>query len=335
MTIEAVKKLIPLLQGANRILLSTHKQCDGDGLGAELAMGFALKKMGKEVYIVNVDQTPRKYRFLQPEKHIQIYLNDPHIPEDIDLALIFDTNDRRIVEPLFSAVEKNTKNIAFVDHHPVLSSGPQPSRLSWIETNAASTGEMAYDLIHGLGIAIDAKIAEALYTSVTFDTQLYRYIRNSPKSHLIAAELLSHGVDVPKVHRHLFAHQTPNKIAFLASALARIEYSFNLRVAFVRVLSQDLVQFKLDPDDVRDIIDMLMNIENLEAAVIVREDGPGTFKLSLRSKGKIPVLPVAEALGGGGHLYSSGAYVKMDVDPLKEHLMNHFSRALKLLDEKN
>ncbi len=327
-----MRELVKQIQDANTLVLSTHKQCDGDGLGAELAMAFALKKLKKDVHVINVDQTPRKYRFLSPEKHIQIYLNDLKIPDEIDLTLIFDTNDRRIVEPLFSEIEKRSKAIAFVDHHPVLTSGPTPSTDSWIQVQAASTGEMAYELIKALNVPLDTQIAEALYTSITFDTQLYRYIRNSPKSHLIAAELLGHNIDVTKVHRHLFAHQTPNKIAFLASALSRIEYSFNLRVAYVRVLSQDLMQYKLDPDDVRDIIDMLMNIENLEAAVIVREDGPGTYKLSLRSKGKIPVLPVAEELGGGGHVFSSGAYVKMNMNKLKETVMNHFELAFREMD---
>lgn len=323
-----MEKLLELIRKSESIILSTHRQCDGDGLGAELALYFALQKIGKKVKVINLDPTPRKYRFLNPDAHISYFDENPTVNTHADLALIFDTNDERLIQPLFDHFQKNVKQIAFIDHHPILKKGPQPTPESVIDISAASTGEMAYDMIKKLNIPLDANIALALYTSITFDTQLYRYIRNSSKSHLIAAELIGFSINPSEVHRFLFGGQTVNKMAFLGHALNQVEYHCNGRLALLKLHDKDLTKFEMEPDDSRDVIDMLMNIETLEAAAIFREDDTNEYKLSFRSKGKIEVLSIAEALGGGGHIFASGAFVKEDYSSLKEKVLEDLKRKI-------
>ncbi len=309
-------------------MLSTHRQCDGDGLGAELGVYHALKKMGKNVKVINVDKTPRKYRFLSPDQHIQYYETNAELPDNIDLTLIFDTNDERLVEPLYSAIKPKSKIIAFIDHHPILNRGPKPSVESFIDIKAASTGEIAFNIVKGLGVPLDKDISRCFYTSIAFDTQLFRFIRNSARSHEIAAELLHQKIDINDVHRHLFGNQTVQKMAFLAKALGQIEYYCEGRLAVLKLKDADLFHYNLDPDDSRDVIDMLMNIETLEAAALFREDSDNKYKLSLRSKGKIEVLEVAESLGGGGHVFASGASISGDYTLLKKQVIDDLSSLL-------
>jgi phosphoesterase RecJ-like protein len=316
------------IRSAKSILLTTHRQCDGDGLGAELALFHALKAAGKEVQVINVDATPKKYRFLQPDRWIQYFDGDSNVPSQIDLVLVFDTNDQRLIEPLFSVLKKSAKDISFVDHHPILNKGPSPTKGSWIDVTSASTGEMSYRLIKDLGLPINRDVARCLYTSITFDTQLYRFVRNSPMSHRIAAEMMEHGIDTEEIHRHLFGNQTVQKMAFLARALGQIEYFADGKLAVLKLRDQDLFHYNLEPDDSRDVIDMLMNIETLEAAALFREEAPEAFKLSLRSKGKIEVLSVAENLGGGGHAHAAGAFAKGQYEALKEQVVEELTALL-------
>lgn len=324
-----MERILESIQHAQSIILSTHRQCDGDGLGAEMALYFALKKTGKDVRIVNVDETPRKYRYLNPDFHITYYNQTSNLQVKADLCLIFDTNDERLLEPLFSSVLKpGCRKIAFIDHHPILKNGPSPGGESVIDISAASTGEMAYRMIKALGIPLDTDIAKALYTSITFDTQLYRYIRNSPNSHLIAAELLEYPIDPTLIHRHLFGNQTVQKFAFLAKALGQIEYFCDGQLAVLKLRDSDLFHYNLEPDESRDVIDMVMNIESLEAAAMFREDAPGEYKVSLRSKGQIEVLSVAEVIGGGGHVHAAGAFVRGSYDELKNTVVRELSKRL-------
>lgn len=325
-----MRVLADKIKTARSILLSTHRQCDGDGLGAQLAMYHSLKAAGYSVIVVNVDSTPKKYRFLKPDNLIQYFDGNQTLPPQIDVALIFDTNDERLVEPLFGVLKKNSKVLAFIDHHPVLKNGPYPSAESWIDTSCASTGEMSYKLIKYLNLPINKDVARSLYTSITFDTQLYRYVRNSPVSHRIAAEMLELGIDTEEIHRHLFGNQTVKKMAFLAKALGQIEYFADGRLAFLKLKDTDLLHYDLEPDDSRDVIDILMNIETLEAAALFREDAPNEFKVSLRSKGRFEVLSVAEKIGGGGHIHAAGSYCKGNFENLKSSIVNDL---LKLLND--
>ncbi len=316
-----VDSLVRRINAAQSVLLSTHKQCDGDGLGALLALYHGLRKSGKKVRVLLVDSVPKKYTFLEPERHLETF-DGAHAPiEATDLALIFDTNDRRLLEPLFSAMQEPCREILFVDHHPVLNQGPEPTAGSYIETRAASTGEISYFILKGLGIRMDERIAQALYTSIAFDTQLFRFVRNSVNSHLIAAELLMHITNAEAIHRHLFATHTVEKMKFLAKVLGQIEYFAAGQVAVLKLHAKDLKDHNLDMDDSRDVIDMLMNVTSLQAAALFREDAKNEYKLSLRSKGKLEVLGVAEAFQGGGHMFASGASIRGEYSEIKPKIV--------------
>ncbi len=318
------------IRKANKILLTTHRQCDGDGLGSELAIFHALKKIGKDVRVLNVDGTPKKYDYLSPDEHIEYFDGDYTPVESPDLALIFDTNDRRLIEPLYDVLESKCKEIIFVDHHPVLQEGPAPTKDSVIDIRAASTGELAYDIIMELQIPMDKDIARALYTSIVFDTQLFRYVRNSTRSHEIAIELLKYENEPAEVHRRLFGNFTAPKLKFIAQALSDVDFFDDERLAILHIKTDELREMGLDIDDSRDLIDMIMNIESVQAAAVFREDSPNEFKLSLRSKGIFPILEIAESFGGGGHHYASGASVEGNINDLKVKVLNEMREKLKI-----
>ena len=327
-----VESLARRITAASSIILSTHKQCDGDGLGALLALYHGLRKSGKKVRAILVDAVPKKYFFLEPERYVEIFEDNPPPIETTDLTLIFDTNDRRLIEPLYPALEAKCREILFVDHHPVLNQGPEPTPGSFIDTRAASTGEISYFLLKALGIRIDEPIARALYTSICFDTQLFKFVKNSVNSNLIAAEMLMHVRNAEEIHRHLFSTHTVGKVAFLSKVLGQVEYYGDEQIALLRLNDATLREHGLDMDDSRDVIDMLMNVTSLQAAALFREDAPGEYKLSLRSKGRIEVLGVAEAFQGGGHMFASGAPIKGDYEEIKKKVVQLL---LDRLDVKN
>lgn len=327
-----VDSLVRKIQSVKSVVLTTHKQCDGDGLGAMLGLFHALRKSGHKVRVLAVDRVPTKYAFLEPDRYLEVY-EDNHRPLDkTELALIFDTNDRRLVEPLYKELEAKCKEILFVDHHPVLNKGPEPTPGSFIDTRAASSGEISYFIVKGLGVRLDEKIARCLYTSIAFDTQLFRYVKSSPTSHLICADLLEYERNPEEIHQYLFSTHSVGKVAFLSKMLAKIEFFGNARLAVLKLASQDLIDHDLEMDDSRDIIDMIMNINSLQAAALFREESSGVYKLSLRSKGKIEILGVAEGFQGGGHLYAAGALLVGQYEELKIEVVDQILHRLALPD---
>lgn len=320
------EQIVKDIQAAKTILLTTHRQCDGDGLGAQLGMYHALRALGKNVRVLNVDATPNKYRFLTPDSYIQYFDSHHDVIQDVSLAIVFDTNDYRLLEPLYAEIEKKCQKILFVDHHPVLKTGPEPTAGSVINTMAASTGEMVFDIVKALGAPMNRDIARALYTSIAFDTQLFRYVRNSYRSHEIASELLRYETEPSIIHKHIFGNFTALKYKYLSKVLSEMEFFYKDRLVFLQISSHELSQYGLSADDSRDLVDMMMNIESVQIAVVIREDEIGHFKVSLRSKGHFDVNALAESLGGGGHVFSAGASIKMPGDVLKKKIVEHFAK---------
>lgn len=316
-----MKAIVEKIKQSKNIILSTHKQCDGDGLGAAVATYHALKKMNKNPRLIFLDEVPTRYSFLETDQLIEVYEEGKTKLNNIDLVLIFDTNDKRLVEPLFSKLEEDSTEIIFLDHHPLLENGPQPTKNSYIEINAASTGQIAYDLIELLNVSLDINIARSIYTSIAFDTQLFRYVKSNPKSHAICAKLLEFDFGAEQIHKHLFSNYTVGKLNFLSTILKNVEYAFDNKFAVVRIDKSDLDKNNLEIDNSRDVIDMIMNIETLSAAVLLREEGPGVYKMSLRSKGNLEVLAIAEYFGGGGHLFASGALIKGSFEKIKTEIL--------------
>lgn len=321
--------LIRRIRQAKSIVLSTHRECDGDGLGSQIALYHALRKMGKDVRVLNVDPVPPKYAFLEHESFLEVY-TDSEVPKlEADLALVFDTNDFRQLSGLYDVLKKGCPQVLFIDHHPPLEEGPAPTEGSVINTAAASTGEMVYDMIKALDVELDLLIARALYTSIAFDTQVFRYIRNSPRSHLIAAELLQYPVRPEEIHQKLFCSHTVEKVKFLSQALGKIEYHFDGKLAILHIHAQDLTDHGLTTEETRDVIDTVMNIESLRIAVLFREDQKNLYKVSLRSKAPVEVLSTAEKLGGGGHRFAAGAHYRGEYQELKKLTLESLSPKLK------
>jgi len=322
------KELINIIKESKSIILTTHKMPDGDGLGCEAALFHGLKQMGKNVKIVGVDKPPVRYKFLKALDNIELY-EEIELQNEWDLSLILDTNDRRLLNGLFNQLKENSKHVLFIDHHPLLEDGPQPDAFSLLDETAASTGEIVYRLLKELDVEFNDDIAEALYTSIAFDTQVFKQVRDTSTSHLIGAELLKYEFDSQLIHKNLFANYKKNKAYFLSDIIKKIEFFENDKYAFLSVHENLLKEHGLVVDEVLDVVDFVAGINPVQIAVYHRENKDLTGKLSFRSNNNHSVRPLAESLGGGGHKFAAGAPVVGSAKDIKAKI---HERVLELLD---
>lgn len=294
------------IKSARKIWLSTHKNADGDGLGSEMAFFHALRTISKEVFIVHNDISPERYSFLIGKAPV-LPANDSLDLQENDLAIIFDTHDPKLCSPFFELLQKKNVHIIFVDHHvPIRKALENVEDI--IDENACCTGEIVFDLIRELQVQMSPQIATALYASLLFDTQNFKFIRNSAKPHDMASTLLKCGADHSLIQKNIFDTWSINKMNFLSLLIRNVDYRDNYKIALIRISQQQLVDFDLDSDDVSDFVDLFMSIQSLEVSIVIREEKKKDFKLSFRSRTH-EVLSWAQNFNGGGHLYSSGAWV--------------------------
>lgn len=305
------------IAASKNILLTTHRSCDGDGLGSELAIYYCLEQLNKNVRIFHQEELHIRYKFIDKENRVKNF--NPNSDFKPDLILAFDTNDHRMIEPVYSHYNGKCE-IIFLDHHALLLKGPNPTENSIVDSAAGSTGEMTYKLVKALGVPFNKKIAEALYTSIAFDTHVFKFIRNSRASFEIAAELMSYDIDCTWIHRMLFANYSANKVKFLGLSLKDIEFSQNNKVGLLMIPQEIIKSTEVETEEIHDLVDFILGVNTCEIAVVARELSPNQFRISFRSKGKYKVLDLAEKFGGGGHELACGAFVQSDLKSLKTKL---------------
>lgn len=299
--------IISRLKSARKVWLSTHMSADGDGLGSELAFYHALRRSSIEAHVIHNDIVAPRYQFLTSSEPI---LQNAQVADsefsNQDVAVIFDTNDPQICKPLIDRLHRAGVTIIFVDHHIEIKA-QLPNVILHIDVSASCTGELTYDLIQKLNVPLDTKIATCLYTSLLFDTQNFKNMRDPAKILGLARVLVEAGADHNHIQSSLFENWTINKFNYLAKLIDRVSYK-NEDTAIIRMSLSDLHQHQLSPDEVSDIVDLFMGLKNLHVSIVVREESPNYFKLSFRSR-KNEILSWAREFGGGGHLYSAGAWV--------------------------
>ena len=267
-----------------------------------------------------MDKVSNKYHFLSPEKYIDRFDQLKNPIEPVEVALVFDTNDSRRIQPLYEELKKKCQEIIYVDHHPVLKNGPKPSEQSIIDTTAASTGQICYFLLKEMGVVMNTQIATALYTSIVFDTQRFHFIKNSGISHAICADLCNYIKDNERIYNYLFGITSLEKINLLSQSIKQTEYFHKNKVAVLEISKKKLEESNLNIEDACDFLDMTLAVNSTQVSILIINLSDNTYKLSFRSK-SLDMLKLAEIFHGGGHKTSSGAtlidYVK---NPKKEIL---------------
>src|SRR5437879_8319388 len=64
---RAARDVAAALTGAQHVVLTTHVNADGDGIGSEIGLWHLLRARGVSVTIANPTRIPERFNFLVPE----------------------------------------------------------------------------------------------------------------------------------------------------------------------------------------------------------------------------------------------------------------------------
>lgn len=302
-------------------VLTTHKNCDADGLGSILAFHHVLTNLGKQVQSLAVDEIAKRYDFMNYQNFISVYQKDQ--VHSADLALIFDTNDSRLVEPLYSELKQKTKTQIFIDHHSPLSFTEGLNM--FLDENAASTGELCHVLFEEMKVPITQEIARALYISIIFDTGMFRSSKNLSSAFYTCSKLC-HQVDVNQIYEELFCRYDQQAWKGMVQLLNQVQYNKEQTVAFIECDYESFKKLGISVFHILDALDLVMKRKSVLVGFVSVEQNPGQYKLSFRSKQSVSVSKLAEELGGGGHEHSAGATVtEYSKENILRLIQNHLS----------
>ena len=300
---STLAEIVEELRDADRFLLTTHENPDGDALGSLLAMHHILTALGKDSVMFLASKEfplPVEYRFMPLEEVFH------EAPVDlVDRVLVFldcGNIDRMPVEWL----QRDDAHVLNIDHHH---DNTHFGTRNLVDVEASSTAEIVFEIARELGAELTPEIASALYVGMVTDTGRFMYENTTPRAHRVAAELIEAGVDVDDTYRRLYEKVPLEKLRLVSRALDRVEQAEGGALTISCLTDEDYTAAGASEVHTEGIIDHLRSLNGSRVAALVREkqDGPQARKVSLRSvDGAVDVSLIAREMGGGGHARAAG-----------------------------
>jgi phosphoesterase RecJ-like protein len=313
--LEAIRREILQRQ---RFLLSSHARPDGDSIGSQLAMAFALQSLGKQVRIVNHDPAPAALLALPGVRDIEIA---DRVEGDFDAAMVLECSDLGRT----GLVGLDRYFIINIDHHP---GNSMYGGINWFDQHVAACGEMVFDVIEALGVPLTRNIATHIYLTILTDTGGFHFSGLSARTFEICRRAVEAGVDPTSIARAVFDSNSLGRLRLLGSVLDTMELDPSGRLAVLYLDHAKAAAVGAAYDDTEGLINVPLTVREVEAAAFFRQIDAGHYRVSLRSKGDIDVGEVAKAFGGGGHKNASGFTAVGTYDIVRPLVMSRVLEAI-------
>ena len=302
---ENLEKLKKYLSTNPKIILLAHANPDGDTLGASLGLWEGLRSMGVTVDVACIDAIPEYLRF---------------IPFAENMRSDFDTNDYDAVFFIDCGAKKMTrfqdtkpeilsdKMVKLnLDHHP---SNDLWGEMNFVNTEAASSTQIAFELLKQLGANITPQIATCLMLGLYTDTGSFMHQNTTPACYKDAGELVKLGANIAQISKNIFRANEYKMLKLWGKVLHNL-YVTPDGAAIVGVNKKDYENLGAKREDLAGVIDYINSMPEAKYSVLLSEDEKGNVKASLRTrKPDVDVKALAEKFSGGGHVKAAGFTIK-------------------------
>ena len=297
------------LQGADDILILSHRRPDGDTAGCAGALCRALRQIGKTAYILENPEITKRYMPLivpcyPPEGFQPQFVVSTDIAEE---KLFPDT-----AEPYKGKVD------LVIDHHRSnLGFGKQ----NLVRPDAGACAEVLYDVIMALGVKLTTDIAECVYIGVSTDTGCFKFSNTTAHTHAVAAACLTAGIDGGEINRALFETKTMPRFQMERIIFDTMEFYEDGAIAVAVLWRADIDRTGADMDDLDSIASLTRQIEGVQIGITLTENKDGTVKASVRTTKEMDASAICRKCGGGGHIRAAGASFDCGMDEAKAAIL--------------
>lgn len=308
------KFLIEKIKSANTILLSAHKNMDGDALCSVLALyQLIYLNYGKECVCIYDGNVPEALRYV-PLRGRAHYFEHVDASQPFDLAILLDygtVNNIGGTRPMLDAA----KYLIEIDHHK------NDSRIGNFcidDDTAAATACLLYDIMRDANWEYDDKVLNLLALAILTDTGNFKYAKDG-RSLRIMSDLVDQGIEINRL-LELLSNKPRKTIQTEARVVADAEFYFKNRLAVAVV---DAESYKHLDGRGETALSLLGQIKGVEFIAMLKHQKENQIGVSLRSK-HVPINKIAEQLGGGGHMCAAGAVVYDSLENVKNKVIKMF-----------
>jgi bifunctional oligoribonuclease and PAP phosphatase NrnA len=313
-----VDEICDAILSRRRFLLTSHARPDGDSIGSQLAMAYALDALGREVRIVNADAAPDHYREFPGLDRIEI---GPHSDADADALIVMECSD--LSRTGVTGLDRHF--IINIDHH---AGNKMYGAVNWFDESAAACSEMVFDVIRALGVPLTREIATHIYLAILTDTGSFHHSNITPRTFDICRQAVEAGVNPAAMARRVFDSNSFGKLKLIGALLDSMELIDDGRLAVLQMDDSMLQLCGCTHNDTEGVINLPLTAREIQAVVFFKIGANGEVRVSMRSKYDVDVRMVASGYGGGGHKNAAGFTVNGRLDDVRPEIVARLVAAI-------
>lgn len=320
MTKHEISDIKSLLASPKKIVIVTHKNPDGDAIGASLALFHYLTKINHSVTVITPNDYPDFLKWV-PGQDLILKFDSQNSQSlealsNADIVFTLDFNAFHRAGDMENTLAENKSLKIMIDHHQQ----PDPyAKYTYSDVSMSSTCEMIYNFIEMLGDLdhLDSNMATAIYLGIMTDTGSFRFNSTTSRTHRVIADLIDKGAQNTFIHNQVYDTNSYNRLQLLGCALSNLKVLPEYRAAYITLTLKELQKFDYKKGDTEGFVNYALSLNNIVLAAIFIEDAQQNIvKISLRSKGDFSVNLMSRShFEGGGHTNAAGG--KSDL-PIKE-----------------
>jgi bifunctional oligoribonuclease and PAP phosphatase NrnA len=296
------------------ILIVSHRNPDGDAMGASLALYNLFITLGHKVNVIVPNSYPQYVNWIKGIDKSLVYEKNVEkcnaIFEKSNIVFAVDFNDLSRVREYNEHLLKNKSFKILIDHHP----NPAPfADLSYSDTSVSSASELVYLFIKKLGYhnLLNKDIAESIYAGILTDTGCFSFNSSKKQTFDVVADLLSFGIEKDKIYSLVYDNYSYDRMKLMGHCLLnKLVYLPEYKTAYMSLTQADMKKFNFRIGDSEGFANLPLSIKGVRLAVLFTEK-EDIVRLSFRSRGQIAVNEIASKhYEGGGHYNAAGGESK-------------------------
>lgn len=298
----------------SRFLITAHRNPDGDAIGSSIALQGILRAMGKEATVIVRDPFHKALHNIPGADEVIVADKLPaDYPGSYDALFTMECPDKERCG--FDILPGPVVNI---DHHL---GNTMYGEINFVDLDAPSVGEMVLQMNNHIGVPIDARIATAMYVSLSTDTGFFRYTNTTLRAFEAAVQMVRAGANPGEISLWINESSRLSSIKLLGLCLNTLEIHADGKVATLELPKSFFLEAGAEAEDSEGVVNYGRTIDGVQVAAMLKEADGGT-RVSMRAKPGVDTQKIAAGFGGGGHKAASGCFIKAPIAEAKKVIVD-------------
>lgn len=299
-------KLTKKIREYEKIIITSHKNPDLDGLTSSIVLASIARKFNKEAFVYlneeNISTTKVK------ELVGTSYFVDKYNVDKNTLLIIVDTSSE-----LYISSEKmleDFQHIVVIDHHEISENNIENVEMRYINNNLSSIIEFMTYYLKYLNFKIEENLATLMLAGLEIDTNSFN-MKTTSETYKAASILMEMGASA--ILKQDLLRNSREEI------LKRYEL-IKKSYVYKDIISICPLTGLHNPVELAQIADELLSFKNIEITFCLGLINKDEVRISIRTRGKYNAKAIASKLNGGGSLTSSAAVLTISVKECEEKI---------------